>query len=1079
MSDSPNPEQYSQSILKNNSVGGSLTTGDISETINYQIFNLSIKDRTELPPITWREVCRLMLEKHPLRQHATEEDFELDIYVPLGLMERKQQQHRPANKDLPMEDVYKLEAKEEITRQFKHNQFLEHIGLSAKQAESTKSIAIIGEPGAGKSTLLEKIAKEIDEQNKGLPICISLANLEGLTIEEYLEQKWLKDALLIIKELVPQAELSVRNVPEELKEALAEKFTNTQQGEIWLLLDGLDEMKATSPVEALTTIEKQIGSGYLAKARVVLSCRLNVWDANLTNPLSKFDIYRTLEFEDSQRDEFIQHWFNQLNKPELGTDLIAKLNESGKERIRELVKNPLRLVLLCHIWTLQQGQLPETKAEFYQRYLPYFYNWKKNIRDLTRQSEKRTELHQALGKLAIAAIDSGSRYRLKDSLACQEMGEELFKLAEALGWLNIVDRDLATNEAVYAFFHPTFQEYFAACAIDDWDFFLPSDRVKKPVKGKEYRIFEPKWKEVILLWLGLGREYVAKEKKEEFINSLVDFEDGCYKFRFLFFRYRSRKFYHYRAYFLAAAGINEFKEYSKTKEIVRQVVELALGNLISDLKSSAQTILTETNRIEAIAALIKLIDSSNDEYTRRLAAKSLGEIAPGNEIAIEALVNLIGSFTDEYTRWLAAESLGKIDPGNEFAIEALVKLIDFSNDEYILGRAADSLEEIAPGNKIAIEALVKLINSSNDESTRWQALYSLGKIAPGNKIAIEALVNLIASTRNESTRWQAVYSLGKIAPGNKIAIEALVNLIASTRNESIRWRAAKSLGEIAPGNEIAIEALVNLIGSFTDEYTRWLAAESLGKIDPGNEIAIAALVKLIDSTSDESIRRQAAESLGKIDQVNEIAIAALVKLIDSSNDESTRIEAAYRLGKIDPGNEIAIEALVKLIGSTRNESTRIEAAYRLGKIDPGNEIAIAALINLIGSTRNESTRIEAAEGLGKIDPGNEIAIAALVNLIDSTRTEFTREQAVESLGKIAPGNEFAIAALVKLIGSTRNESTRWRAAESLEKISTKSLMSIVVKALKNTTNQEAVKVLWECAQNRSYPEFYLAWHDLN
>ncbi|MGL5804195.1 MAG: hypothetical protein ACRC11_01930, partial [Xenococcaceae cyanobacterium] len=25
----------------------------------------------------------------------------------------------------------------------------------------------------------------------------------------------------------------------------------------------------------------------------------------------------------------------------------------------------------------------------------------------------------------------------------------------------------------------------------------------------------------------------------------------------------------------------------------------------------------------------------------------------------------------------------------------------------------------------------------------------------------------------------------------------------------------------------------------------------------------------------------------------------------------------------------------------------------------------------------------------------------------------------------------------------------------------------------------AVKVLWECAQNRSYPEFYLAWHDLN
>ncbi len=555
-----------------------------------------------------------------------------------------------------------------------------------------------------------------------------MANLEGLTLEEYLEQKWLKDALVTIKELVPQAELSVRNVPEELKEALAEKFTNTQQGEIWLLLDGLDEMKATSPVEALTTIEKQIGSGYLAKARVVLSCRLNVWDANLTNPFSKFDIYRTLEFDESQRDEFIQDWFNKLNKSQLGTDLITKLNEPEKERIRELVKNPLRLVLLCRIWTLQQGQLPETKAEFYQRYLPYFYNWKKNIRDLTRQSEKRTELHQALGKLAIAAIDSGSRYRLKDSLACQEMGEELFKLAEALGWLNIVDRDLATDEAVYAFFHPTFQEYFAACAIDDWDFFLPSDHVNKLVedKEKEYRIFEPKWKEVILLWLGLGREYVAKEKKEEFINSLVNFEDGCYKFRFLFFRYRSRKFYHYRAYFLAAAGINEFKEYSKTKEIVGQVVELALGNLISDRKSSAQIILTKINRIEASAVLIKLIDSANDEYTRRQAAESLGEIAPGNEFAIAALVNLMASTTDEFTRSLAAESLGKIAPGNEIAIAALVNLIDSYNDEYTRGLAAESLEKILTKSLMPI-VVNALKNTTNQKAVKvfWECAQNL------------------------------------------------------------------------------------------------------------------------------------------------------------------------------------------------------------------------------------------------------------------------------------------------------------------------------------------------------------------
>ncbi|MFN9917046.1 MAG: hypothetical protein ACK53L_30935, partial [Pirellulaceae bacterium] len=105
------------------------------------------------------------------------------------------------------------------------------------------------------------------------------------------------------------------------------------------------------------------------------------------------------------------------------------------------------------------------------------------------------------------------------------MGQELFKLAVALGWLNIVDRDIVTQEAVYAFFHPNFQEFFAACGVEDWDFFLPRNHVDHPVKGKVYRIFEAKWKEVILLWL--GRDDVKDEEKEGFIRDLVDFKDGC------------------------------------------------------------------------------------------------------------------------------------------------------------------------------------------------------------------------------------------------------------------------------------------------------------------------------------------------------------------------------------------------------------------------------------------------------------------------------------------------------------------------------------------------------------------------
>jgi predicted NACHT family NTPase len=139
----------------------------------------------------------------------------------------------------------------------------------------------------------------------------------------------------------------------------------------------------------------------------------------------------------------------------------------------------------------------------------------------------------------------------------------------------------SSREKVYAFFHPTFEEYFAACAIEDWDFFLPRNHINKPVEGKEYRIFESQWKEVILLWL--GRENITKEEKEEFITALIDFEDGCSSVNFLFNirkKIKKRRFYQYRAYFLAAAGINEFKECSRTKEIVKQLVEGAFGKVI-------------------------------------------------------------------------------------------------------------------------------------------------------------------------------------------------------------------------------------------------------------------------------------------------------------------------------------------------------------------------------------------------------------------------------------------------------------------------------------------------------------------
>lgn len=63
----------------------------------------------------------------------------------------------------------------------------------------------------------------------------------------------------------------------------------------------------------------------------------------------------------------------------------------------------------------------------------------------------------------------------------------------------------------------TSQEYQTALAINDWDYFLPRNHVNSPVEGKEYRIFQPQWKPIILFWL--GRDDIDLEEKEAFIKN--------------------------------------------------------------------------------------------------------------------------------------------------------------------------------------------------------------------------------------------------------------------------------------------------------------------------------------------------------------------------------------------------------------------------------------------------------------------------------------------------------------------------------------------------------------------------------
>ncbi|WP_234017126.1 HEAT repeat domain-containing protein [Nostoc sp. 'Lobaria pulmonaria (5183) cyanobiont'] len=152
--------------------------------------------------------------------------------------------------------------------------------------------------------------------------------------------------------------------------------------------------------------------------------------------------------------------------------------------------------------------------------------------------------------------------------------------------------------------------------------------------------------------------------------------------------------------------------------------------------------------------------------------------------------------------------------------------------------------------------------------------------------------------------------------------------------------------------------------------------------------------------------------------------------------------------------------------------------------------AIDALVELIGNPQlDDSTRSQAAESLGQIGSGNQKAIAALVELIGNPQLDdYTGWLVAESLGQIDPGNQKAIDALVELIGKPQLDNpTRWQVPESLGKIMLEEQMPSVVTVLKDYLSPETYKndfkrfdncyeVIWDCAQNMSYPAFYQAWH---
>jgi hypothetical protein len=746
----------------------------------------------------WWQWCRETLEAQQYQRLTTNPltltdgiKFALEeVYVPQQLEKR--------DREIKSDRLEEIEASESACV-VPIEEFLNNL----LQPTTPDRIAILGEPGAGKTTLLQKIAAWLLERQQ-LPIWISLADLSGATLEEYLLQDWLK---LATRKL---------SIPQELQEELNAQF---QSGRVWLLLDAVDEM-ALDPSIALAGLKRQL-RGWLAQARIVLTCRLNVWDSG-HNPLENFTTYSNQSFSCDREEgkdsvaEFIGRWFR--DNPELGINLRRELDKAVRQRVKDAVKNPLRLALLCRSWGLTPGNLPNTKATLYRQFVASIYQWKQD-RFPTTPAQRR-ELDRVLGKLALSALDRlDIRFRLPHSFVEETLaasGIDLLPLALQLGWLNLAGISPVSGERLYTFYHSTFQEYFAAYAIADWRFFLPYLGV-------------PHWREVILLWL--GRDEIPSQDKEALMQALTNFEDGC------------GGFYSYRAYFLAAAGLAEFPQSTLAEAILQQTIDWRFGGadrqnwrrtFLSPVSERARSALWQSDRSLVIAALEKFVGSAANPFAVWNAAYSLGKsFDSGNRIAIATLTNLIAKIDNETLRLLMADSLAKIDTGSNYAIDTATEILKAVTTEQMRRKAAYILGKMAPDYPMAIASLEDLIHSTQNLNLQLQAVENLLSLQPENPVAlkiraayrkplepssrrrqqksdraqdavktIERLEERLQRTQNPGERRRIAYRLGTLQPGHREAIAVLVELLLSNQTSGLSKAIADSLQEILPDEQL-------------------------------------------------------------------------------------------------------------------------------------------------------------------------------------------------------------------------------------------------------------------------------------
>ena len=899
--------------------------------------------------------------------------------------------------------------------------------VAAPASSPVSRLVVLSDPGGGKTTLLRWLATAYlmrltrDPDFAKLPDVTSLPDKDWLPVLvrcRDLDKSRMASQQLTIEDVLQQSLSKMQLGAAQVDPLVALLRKMLEQGEVLLLLDGLDEI--TDPQLRfqfcgwIETVAERFPTPLVVTSRIVgyreMKRRLRGGFEHLT----------LADLAADDKDEFVRRWCEVTiaESPRRQAEmekLTQAIHGRQSDRIERLTGNPMLLTTLALVQR-KVGKLPSKRHKLYWEAVGVLLNWRADVDEPLDTDEALPQLQY----VAYAMCDRGVQRLRRDELLTllegvrrdyphirlvQRQTPEGFvaQLERRTGLL--VETGYEQHDGrpvpVYEFRHLTFQEYLAALALVEGRF--PGHKTQStlaqrvaPLAGKLADVrgrldeAEPQvtenWREALRLCVASCNDDDVNTTLLAILTGRTAPLDGPQDASALkppqepgrgtetrLDRPADEREARPRAILAALCLADE----PNVSESTAQAVLGSFATQVGDQDGRGRDVISSLDQATIELAYSVWCAPLQSALIREYQSRSPD--SRWNPGALCGMVSAAALPEDQSAReaWLRNQVTQLRSSDLDAALIAAVGVMEVAYEgkvRFVVG-LIDGLTALIPRSPAAaLAASWALWWLSSKEDSAGQRAWTP---------TADEFARLAPFLRDTTTDGEAVHFLCDVAKAVKSPETVPALLIALTHPwPRARFRAVTALGAIKdPG---AVPALLDCLKD-GDADVRRAAADALGAIeDPG---AVPALLDYLND-GDADVRRAAADALGAIEDPG--AVPALLDCL-KDGDADVRRAAADALGAIkDPG---AVPALLDCL-KDGDADVRRAAADALGAIkDPGT---VPALLDCL-KDGDADVRRAAADALGAIeDPG---AVPALLDCLKDGDAD-VRRAAADALGAI-------------------------------------------------------------------------------